>query len=278
MVTIANVTLNNGSNIPAIGLGTFPMKGMELVKVVIQAKGIGYRMFDTSRAYHNERELGFSVRLGKIRREKLFIITKISNRQQETGDVRAALQSSLKLLGVSYVDMYLMHWPYPEKYIDTWRVMEELYEEGLARSIGVCNCHEHHLDRLLCAARMPPAVNEIELHPLLSQRPLVRYCHERGIKIIAYTPLARMSDELLKNEVVLQLANRHRKKSTQIILRWDYQHGYITIPKSSSKEHMQDNISIFDFELTESEMCEIDSLNIDKRFRHNPDTCDYTKL
>ena len=282
MVSVESTTLNNGIAMPMMGLGTFPMKRLKLIKAVYQSEGIGYRMFDTSRSYHNERELGFAITLGRLlgrlRRRDVFLITKISNRQQEAGNVRAALQSSLRLLNTSYVDMYLMHWPYPGRYIDTWREMEELYEEGLTRSIGVCNCHEHHLDKLLEASKVVPAVNEIELHPLFSQKPLVRYCSERDIRIMAYTPLARMSDELLQNEIVLRLADRHQRGSTQIILRWDYQHGHITIPKSSRKEHMLKNISIFDFELPETEMLEMDSMNIDKRLRHNPDTCDYKKL
>ncbi len=282
MVTSKKTMLNNGIAMPMVGLGTFPMRGLRLIRAVYQSESLGYRMFDTSRSYHNERELGFAMSFGRFirkpKREDVFLITKISNRQQEAGNARAALQSSLKLLNTSYVDMYLMHWPYPGKYIDTWRAMEELYAEDLTRSIGVCNCHEHHLDKLLAASKVIPTVNEIELHPLLSQKPLVKYCCERNIKVMAYSPLGRMSEDLLTNEIILGLADKHRKRCTQIILRWDYQHGHITIPKSSHKEHMRDNIAIFDFELSDSEMRKIDSINIDKRLRHNPDTCDYTKL
>lgn len=275
---IPDVILNNSQKIPLMGLGTFPMKGLKLIKAVVTAEKVGYSMFDTSRSYHNERELGIALKFGKLKRENVFVITKISNRQQETGDVRGALMSSLKLMNLSYVDLYLMHWPYTEYYLTTWKKMEELQKEGLAKSIGVCNCHEHHLSALLDIAEIKPVVNEVELHPLLSQEVLVNFCKTYDIKMIAYSPLARMAPELIESEVIKNLAVKYKKSSAQIILRWDFQHGYVTIPKSSKKDHMFSNLSILSFELTDSEMGLIDGLNQNKRFRHNPDTCDFTKL
>ncbi len=275
---IPQIVLNNSQKIPLVGLGTFPMKGLELVKAIITAEEIGYSMFDTSRSYHNERELGVALKLGKLKREDVFVITKISNRQQEIGDVREALKSSLKLMHLSYVDLYLMHWPYTEYYLKTWKVMEELQKEGLTKSIGVCNCHEHHLKALMDIAEIKPVVNEVELHPLLSQEELANFCEIHDIKMIAYSPLARMAPELVENEVIKNIADKYKKTSAQIILRWDFQHGYITIPKSSKKEHMLSNLSIMSFELTDLEMNLIDGLNQNKRFRYNPDTCDFTKL
>lgn len=270
--------LSNSQNIPLMGLGTFPMKGIELIKAVVTAEKVGYSLFDTSRAYHNERELGIALKLGKLKREDIFVITKISNRQQETGDVRGALVSSLKMLHLSYVDLYLLHWPYPEYYMKTWKAMEELQKEGLTRSIGVCNCHEHHLTPLLDIAEIKPVVNEIELHPLLTQENLVDYCRLHDIKMIAYSPLARMAPELVESDIIKTLSTKYDKTSAQIILRWDFQHGYITIPKSSKKDHILGNKSILSFELTDFEMKLIDGLNQNKRFRHNPDTCDFAKL
>lgn len=275
---IPEIVLNNSQSIPLMGLGTFPMKGPELIKAVITAEKVGYSMFDTSRSYHNERELGIALKLGKLKREDIFVITKISNRQQETEDVRGALISSLKLMGLSYVDLYLMHWPYTEYYLKTWKAMESLQKEGLTKSIGVCNCHEHHLRELLDMADMTPVVNEVELHPLLTQEPLVSFCESHGIKMIAYSPLARMAPELVENSIIKDLAKKYNKTSAQIILRWDFQHGYITIPKSSKKDHMTGNLSILSFELADPEIKLIDSLNQNKRFRHDPDTCDFTKL
>lgn len=277
-MNIPEIVLNNSQKMPLLGLGTFPMKGFELIKAVIVAEKVGYSMFDTSRAYHNERELGIALKLGKLKREDVFVITKISNRQQETGDVRGALLSSLKMMHLSYVDLYLMHWPYTDYYLKTWKEMEKLQKEGLAKSIGVCNCHEHHLQPLLDIAEVKPVVNEIELHPLLSQEPLVEFCKKNDIKIIAYSPLARMAPELVDSDVIREIAAKYNATPAQIILRWDYQHGYVTIPKSSKKAHMLGNLSIMDLELTSLEMARIDGMNQNKRFRHNPDTCDFSKL
>ena len=277
-MNIPDVTLNNSQKMPLLGLGTFPMKGFEVIKAVIVAEKVGYSMFDTSRAYHNEREIGIALKLGKLKREDVFVITKISNRQQESGDVRGALLSSLKMMHLSYVDLYLMHWPYPEYYLKTWKEMEKLQKEGLAKSIGVCNSHEHHLQPLLDIAEVKPVVNEIELHPLLSQKPLVEFCKNNDIKIIAYSPLARMAPELVESDVIKDIATKHNASPAQIVLRWDYQHGYVTIPKSSNKAHMLRNLSIMDIELTNEEMARIDGMNQNIRFRHNPDTCDFTKL
>lgn len=277
-IQVPKAKLNDGNTIPLIGLGTFPMKGFKLIKSVITAENTGYTMFDTSRAYHNESELGIALKLGKLKREDVFVITKISNRQQEIGNVEAALESSLKKLCLSYVDLYLMHWPYPEHYLNTWKIMEKMKKKGLAKSIGVCNCHESHLRSLLNIATTKPVVNEVELHPLLTQRPLIEFCKSNDIKMIAYSPLARMAPELVNNNIIQKLARKYKRSNSQIVLRWDFQHGYITIPKASQKEHLISNISILDFELSDYEMSEIDGLNIDKRFRHNPDTCDFTKL
>lgn len=277
-IQVPKAKLNDGNTIPLIGLGTFPMKGLELIKSVITAENMGYTMFDTSRAYHNESELGIALKFGKLKREDVFVITKISNRQQETGNIKEALESSLKKLHLSYVDLYLMHWPYPEYYLKTWKVMEELKKKGLAKSIGVCNCHKSHLQALFDIATIKPVVNEVEIHPLLTQEPLIEFCKSNDIKMIAYSPLARMAPELINNSVIYKLAEKYKKSNSQIILRWDFQHGYITIPKASKKDHLLSNISILDFELSDHEMSEIDGLNMDKRFRHNPDTCDFTKL
>lgn len=275
---IPEIGLNDGRNIPLMGLGTFPMKGFGLVRAVLAAQSVGYTMFDTSRAYHNERELGLALKLGRLKRENTYVITKISNRQQETGNVREALISSLKMMHLSYVDLYLMHWPYTGYYLKTWKAMEELKKEGLAKSIGVCNCHVHHLERILEIATIKPAVNEVEIHPLLTQEPLVDFCKSQDIRMIAYSPLARMSPELVESETIKEIAQKHGKSSSQIILRWDFQHGFITIPKSSSKKHLISNASILNFELSDQEMAQIDGLNKNKRFRYDPDTCDFKKL
>jgi len=153
-----------------------------------------------------------------------------------------------------------------------------LYREGLVRAIGVCNFHEHHLKKLLENADVMPAVNQVELHPLLSQGNLVAFCKERGIQIEAYSPVARMHDKLIKNEILVSIANQHKRTVPQVILRWDFQHGIVSIPKSSHPARLKENIGIFDFNLSDEEMKLIDLLNIDFRVRYDPDNCDFSKL
>lgn len=275
-----NVRLNNGFEFPIIGLGTFPMKRFELFRAVYYSLRSGYSSFDTSPAYGNEALLGYSLRILKHfgLGRRVFITTKLSNTDQRQGDVRRALINSMRRLQVSSVDLYLMHWPVPETYLTSWKQMESLYKEGLVKAIGVCNFHEHHLERLLEIASVIPAVNQVELHPLLSQGKLQLFCKAKGIAMQAYSPVARMNPKLVNNEVLLRISREHHKTVPQIIIRWDIQHGIITIPKSANGLRIHQNINIFDFELTEDEMQEIDALNENFRVRHNPDTADLSKL
>lgn len=272
------LTLNNGIKMPMIGMGTFPIKGFKLALIVRKAVKMGYCSFDTSSAYGNEKWLGRGIRFCGKSRSDLFITSKLSNRDQRKGNVKRALQNSMSRLGVKYLDLYLMHWPNPETFLDSWKQMEDLYKEGMVRAIGVCNFHEHHLERLLEIADIIPAMNQIELHPLLSQTRLVGFCENYGIHITAYSPLARMHKKLIENEALIDIANIKGKTVPQIILRWHYQHQYVLIPKSSSSVRLKQNISILGFSLSDDEMSSIDNLNIDFRVRHNPDNCDFSKL
>lgn len=272
------VKLNNGVDMPVIGLGTFPMNKIPLVKNIRRAVQAGYTAFDTSSAYQNEKSVGWGIKFCGKKREELFITTKISNTQQYKSNATDALKESLQKLKLSYVDLYLIHWPVPEKYLQTWKEMEKLYKDGLAKAIGVCNFHQHHIEKLLEIAEIMPAVNQVELHPLLSQNELHTYCVQQGIQMEAYTPIARMDEKLVKNEVLLKIAADHKKTVVQIILRWDYQRGIIPIPKSSNPERLKQNIDIFDFSLTESEMTAINALNQNYRVRYDPDNCDFRRL
>jgi len=184
----------------------------------------------------------------------------------------------MKKLGVKQLDLYLMHWPNPETYLDSWKEMETLYKEGLVKAIGVCNFHEHHLQKLLEIAEVTPVINQIELHPLLSQKPLREYCKSKGIQIQAYSPVARMDSKLIEHPVLVELAKKYTKTVPQIILKWDVQHDIITIPKSGNKLRIKENLDIFDFELTEDEMKKIDNINENYRVRYDPDTVDYLKV
>ena len=261
-----------------IGMGTFPMNRLKLALIVRKAVNVGYCSFDTAAAYGNEKWLGRGIQFCGRSRAELFITTKLSNRSQRTGDVRTALQNSMSRLGLKYLDLYLMHWPNPETYLESWKQMEALYREGLVRAIGVCNFHEHHLERLLEIADVVPAVNQVELHPLLSQPSLVEFCKKLGVTITAYSPLARMNGRLIENRPLIDIAKKYKKTVPQVILRWDCQNGIVSIPRSSNRSRLKQNISIFDFNLQEDEMDAINRLNINFRVRYDPDNCDFSKL
>lgn len=272
------VKLNNGIEMPIIGLGTYPMNKLPLVKNIRIAVQYGYTAFDTSSAYQNEKSVGWGIKFCGKKREELFVTTKISNTQQYKSNAYIALKESLRKLKLSYVDLYLIHWPVPEKFLQTWKEMEQLYKEGLTRSIGVCNFHKHHIEKLLTVAEVIPAVNQVELHPLLAQNELVEFCKSYNIQLEAYSPIARMDPKLIENEQLQEIAKAHEKTVVQTILRWDYQRGIIPIPKSANSERLKQNIDIFDFNLSQKEMEIINSLNQNYRVRYDPDNCDFTKL
>jgi len=272
------VRLNNAVEMPLLGLGTYPLNGLRLFATVRRAVRIGYRGFDGASAYHNEKWLGRGIRWSGLPRERLFVTTKLSNQAQFRGDVRKALMQSLVFLGLRYVDLYLMHWPVPGHFQSSWLEMEALYQEGLARAIGVCNFHRHHLETLMREATVVPAVNQVELHPLLSQSDVRHICKDLGIQVQAYSPLARMHPRLIGNETLAEIASRHRKSVPQVILRWVVQHGVATVPKTASPVRLEENFRIYDFSLSDGEMAQIDSLNGDFRVRFDPDNCDFTQL
>ncbi len=273
------IRLNNNLEMPIIGIGTFPLKGVSLIKTVLNAYNCGYMSFDTSAAYFNEECLGVAMkRIISYGGSLPFITTKLSNTSQRENNVREGFFHSLKKLGLKKIDLYLMHWPYPEKYLESWKQMEALYREGLVGAIGVCNFHQHHLEQLLEVAEIVPAVNQIELHPLLSQKPLRNYCKDKRIHVQAYSPLARMDPKLVKHPVLIELSKKYKKTVPQVILRWNIQEGIMVIPKSGNKNRIEENIEIFDFELTKNEMLEIDNINEDYRVRFNPDTVDYVNI
>lgn len=236
----------------------------------------GCNMFDTSRAYGGaEVVLGRSLK--KYRREDYFITTKLSNYGQYNGDIRGALKSSLRRLGMEYVDLYLIHWPVDDIYIDSWKQMEQLYKEGLCRAIGVSNFNIHHIEKLREKLEIMPMVNEIECHPLFTQNSLRDYCAENGIKIMAYTSTARM-DERLYHTCLPLIASKYSKTVAQVILRWHQQIGNIPIVNSTNVKHVKENTEIYDFTLSESELESISGININSRLRYDPDNCDFRQL
>ena len=230
---------------------------------------------DTSRAYGiSENLIGQKL---KKDREKYFIITKISNTDQYNGNIKEALKDSLKRLNTDYVDLLLLHWPVTSKYIESWKKMEELKEEGLCKSIGVCNCNIHHLEEIKKNCKIVPSVNEIECHPLFTQENLREYCNKNNIQVLAYTATARM-DERLKNTVLVDIAKKYNKSLAQIILKWHIQIGNIPIFNTTNVKRYKLNIDIFDFELTNDEIKKINAININSRLRYDPDNCDFTRL
>lgn len=269
---IPSFKLSNGIEIPALGLGTFPMNNEEVGQAIVAARKAGYSLFDTSSAYGNERGVG------KVLKSNDFITTKISNSAQRENKVWIGFQKSRIKLHRRRIDLLLLHWPYPNKFAESWRILEDLYIKGVCRAIGVANFKVHHLEELMKTARISPMVDQFERHPMYQERELTEYCKMHNILPEAYSPFARMDKRLFSDNRLNMVAERHGKQPTQIILRWNYQHGVVSIPKTSSPDRMIDNAAIFDFELSQEDMSLIDSMDNDMRIRYDPDTCDYDKL
>ncbi len=233
-------------------------------------------MFDTSRAYAGS-EFLLGKYLNKFNRNDYTIITKLSNKYQFSGSVRESLLKSLKELNTDYIDLYLMHWPVTEKYIESWKEMEKLYKEGLCKAIGVCNCNIHHLEEIEQKCEIKPMVNQIECHPLFTQNEIRDYCMKKNIKIMAYTSTARM-DERLRKTVLTKIAQKYNKSIATVILKWHQQIGNIPIVNSFNANHMMENLDLKNFILTNEEVEQINNININSRLRYDPDNCDFSQL
>ena len=267
------VTLANGVEMPRLGLGVWQVEdGQEVVQYVKSALETGYIMIDTAAGYGNEAGVGQAIKEADVKREDIFVTTKVANSDQGYETTLEAFETSLNKLGLDYIDLYLIHWPVADSFNDTWKAMEELYESKKIRAIGVCNFHKHHFEKLMQTARIKPMVNQIELHPLLNQEPLRTYCAENNIVVEAYSPLG--SGKILDNPVIKEIAEKYHKTVAQIILRWDMQIGVITIPKSVHSERIQQNAAIFDFELAEEDINKINALNKNERTGWNPERFD----
>ncbi|MDN4608534.1 aldo/keto reductase [Sporosarcina highlanderae] len=258
---------------PQLGLGVYKMTDSEeTLKAISYALQIGYKAIDTAAIYENERETGEAVRQSGIPREELFITSKVWNDDQGYDETLRAFEASLERLGMEYLDLYLTHWPVAGKYVDTYRAIERLYEEKLIRSTGVSNHHIHHLEKIFSVANVKPMVNQIELHPRLSQETLRKFCQEHGIAVTSWSPLARGG--LLDNPLLNEIGLKYGKSPAQVIIKWHLQHGLIVIPKSVTQERIKANIEVKDFELAPEDMMKIDSLNMDERTGTNPEKFD----
>ncbi|XRG81143.1 aldo/keto reductase [Rossellomorea sp. GAMAL-10_SWC] len=265
------VTLHNGVKMPRLGLGVFKVsEGEEVVEAVKAAIRNGYISIDTAAIYKNEEGVGQAIKESGIAREELFVTSKVWNSDQGYETTLQAFETSLNLLGLDYLDLYLIHWPGVDKYKDTYKALEKLYKDGCVRAIGVSNFQIHHLQDLLSDCDIKPMVNQVEFHPHLTQKGLLAFCKNEGIQMEAWSPLKR--GQLLEEPVLTKIAHKYNKSVAQVILRWDLQHDVVTIPKSIKENRIIENANIFDFELTQEDMENIDELNQDSRAGSHPDT------
>lgn len=263
-----DLVLNNGVEIPLIGFGTYKMHGAELEKAIEVGLEAGYRHFDTAALYGNEEEIGNVLKNTGVKREDIFITTKVWNDDQGYDNTMAAIDVSLEKLQTDFVDLYLVHWPIPEKRAATWDAMIQLYDDRKARSIGVSNYTSKHIDELMKKSSITPVVNQIEITPFLYQQELAEKCESYDIKIQAHSPLVRGSQ--MNNPVLVEVANKFGKSTAQVLIRWSLEKGFVVLPKSSNPERIKENIDVFDFELTAEDMSKIDSLNNNMRISWDP--------
>ena len=260
--------LNNGVKMPVLGLGVYK-SGEDTKQAVLDALAVGYRHIDTAALYKNEAMVGEAIRESGIPREEIFITTKLWNDDMRSGKQMEAFERSLELLGTDYVDLYMIHWPVSSALEESWKVLEQIYKEGRARAIGVSNCHMEHLMRVMAVAKIVPAVNQVECHPYLSQKPLRTFCNNLSIVMEAWSPLGR--GRVLDDPVIGEIAAKYQKTPAQVVLRWELQENWIVIPKSVHQERIAENSRIFDFELDPEDMAKLDGLNKDMHFGTSPD-------
>ncbi len=268
------VELSNGVRMPWLGLGVWQsQEGEEVEQAVLWALEQGYRSIDTAAIYRNEAGVGKALQSSGISREEIFLTTKVWNSDQGFESTLKAFETSLELLDTPYVDLYLIHWPVEGKYKETWRALELLYKEQKVRAIGVSNFLVHHLKDLLPACEVKPMLDQVEFHPHLIQPTLLDYCRTEGIQLEAWSPL--MQGKVVDVPELIAIGEKYGKSAVQVTLRWNLQHGVITIPKSVKKERIISNSEIFDFELSKDDMMVIDALDRGARVGPDPDNFDF---
>ena len=250
----------------------------EFVDSTANAINSGFRILDYSCSYGDGLLFGKGIKKSGIDRNALFITTRVSNTAQYSRNIRGEFFRFLERARIDYVDLLQFHWPVTGYYLDTWHDMESLYEEGYVKHLGVANCHPHHLTELFASYKYRPEIGQFEIHPLLTQKPLIEFYKQHGIVVEAYTPIARYDDRLVRLPLLKRLESKYDKTFVQIILRWHVQNGVIPIVRSMSKEHQKEDLDIFDFELTQEDMAAIDAININSRLRYDPDNCDFSIL
>ena len=277
MSVVPNVTLNNGVEIPQLGFGVFQIDPQETKDATLAALEVGYRHIDTAEMYGNEKEVGEAVRASGLPREEVFLTSKLNNGFHRPDDARRVFDATLEALGSDYVDLFLIHWPLPTRYdgdyVSTWRTLEEFYRDGRARSIGVSNFQPHHLRRLHEESEITPAINQIEIHPYLTQDGVRAFCAEHQIAVEAWSPIAQ--GLVLTDPTLDEIARRVGRTPAQVVLRWHIERGDIVFPKSVTPERIEENIEIFGFELSGEDVEAISALNRNERTGPNPDQFDY---
>jgi 2,5-diketo-D-gluconate reductase A len=273
LTAVPQITLNNGQSIPQLGFGVFQIEPKDTEEAVRTALQTGYRHIDTAEMYRNEKEVGEAIAKSGLNRSDVFVTSKLANDAHLPDDARRAFDASLKALGFDYIDLFLIHWPLPTRYdgdfVSTWRTLEDFYRDGRARSIGVSNFQPHHLRRLHEQTQVPPAVNQIELHPYLTQDEVRAFCAEHAIAVEAWSPIGQ--GRVLDDPAIRSIAERIGKTPAQVVLRWHIQLGNIVFPKSVTPARVKENFGIFDFELSDADVTDISALNKNERSGPNPD-------
>ncbi|MYT73575.1 MULTISPECIES: aldo/keto reductase [unclassified Streptomyces] len=271
MTSVPTITLNNAVQIPQLGFGTFQIPPEETRETTLAALEAGYRHIDTAQMYGNEKEVGQAVRDSGLDRADVFVTSKLNNDAHDPDDALRAFDGTMEKLGLDHLDLFLIHWPLPDKgdFTQTWKALEEIYRSGRAKAIGVSNFQPHHLRRLLENSEVVPAVNQIEVHPYLTQDDARAFGAEHDIATEAWSPIAQ--GKVLDDPTIGRIADRVGKTPAQVTLRWHIQRGDIVFPKSSTPKRIKENFDLFDFELTEGDLGEISALNRDERTGPDPD-------
>jgi methylglyoxal/glyoxal reductase len=269
----ATIALGNGISIPQLGLGVYQSgRGRATENAVTWALEAGYRHVDTASMYGNETEVGVALKraiaTGAVRRDEVFVTTKLWNSDHGYDEALRAFDASCRRLGLEQIDLFLLHWPVPERRLHSWRALERVVGEGRCRAIGVSNFMVHHLEELLGCAKSPPAVNQIELHPWCQQTDVVAFCEAHGIAVVAYSPLTKGVN--LRDRHLAAIAREARRTPAQVLLRWSMQKRFVTIPKSAKRERIIENAAIFDFALSADQMTMLDRLNEERHVTWDP--------
>ncbi|MBC7713177.1 MAG: aldo/keto reductase [Rhizobacter sp.] len=270
------ISLNDKMKMPTVGFGTWRVSNTEAPEVVNQALDAGYRLIDTASMYNNEEGVGKGIKENSLSRNEIFLATKLWSNDHGYDSALRAMDNSLKKLQTDYIDLFHIHWPVPkqDKYVSTWKALNRLHKEGLAKSIGVCNFQISHLQRLIDETGIIPSVNQVELHPHFQQKELREFHAKHGIVTEAWSPLAR--SEVFTDPVILSISKKYNKTPSQIVLRWHFESGIIAIPKTSKVSRMLENLNIFDFSLTAEDLKELSKIDReDGRTGANPDTADF---